>query len=278
MASLFPGQLHLLTGLRGLRSCHIGVSGGGATLFLLDVRTLLSLTHLTSLTLEAVQNNHAVFLPPAVAHGNAPHTLQVFAAMVNLHRLRLDHTFLVNDNIFGALRQCTKLTHLHIGVMHLTPPVPRGCLSLLQILTFGKAMRPRDILSTMLPLLPMPSLTGIGMFDSLGGIDSLEIFRPCVSGADVTAQVASLKEVARHLYAATRLVNLAITLAGNGAQSSSEIPWSKIADSLVHVAPKLAVLGLNNFPSMESDAAMLARACPGLKTLHIFNCNIKLSL
>lgn len=68
--------------------------------------------------------------------------------------------FFADDSFMVVLQGLTKLTMLEVGAIQLLQPTP-GHVSGLQLLPIATPTEPNSLLQTLLPLLPLPSLTAL---------------------------------------------------------------------------------------------------------------------
>lgn len=263
-----PAQLQQISCLVNLRSCSIGLPleecdddnphrPGCLTLF--DVAACFALTQLTQLCLRTVQ--HAAPLLPADA---AAERLAIgpLANLTSLQHLSLGHMFLVDDCVFPAIRQLTRLTHLSVGRVELSHPRP-GHLPLLQDLHVQRSLSSTQALQTLLPFLPLPCLA----------FSATAECRLEVSYTDDEApQAAALKRVAQCLAAAPVLNLQSLSLACHPQRIQMSI--RSIVQGLEPFAISLQSLTLEDLSNIGAEWGMLSSAMLRMRELYLDNCTL----
>lgn len=161
---IHPPDLQQLSGLVSLRHCDIRVielRTFRQVISLSNIANLLVATQLTFLNMHDVEHpvGHGGPMPPTMTAA-----VSQLGCMACLCSLDLGPAFYVADQEFCGLSRLTQLTRLFVGGIALTSP-RSGSLPLLRDLRirlheyWDTSLSGSQLLSSLLPLMPLPSLT-----------------------------------------------------------------------------------------------------------------------
>lgn len=251
-----PQQLQALPELTNLRSCSIGKMGEEQlVLWLEDVSMLFTLTQLTSLAIWNLQH------PPA-APGSADTERRAWAPLAGLSSLQslaFSPEFHVDDPVFSAMRQLTKLTSLSIARIDVSDTIHGQFPDLVTLNADAWEQQPSILLRTLSPLLPLSSLVAPQIV---------------LSAASQTEpmEAAALKEVASILASAPRLLPHTVTMTGR--QLVPPLNDTACTEALALLAGTLRSLHLDVMPALDATWAELGSCLKGVRYLQLSMCSI----
>lgn len=168
----------------------------------------------------------------------------------------------MDDGVFPALKQLTRLTHLAIGRVEVTHPHP-GHLPLLHDLHVQPYLPCTQVLQTLLPFLPLPCLAFV---------PTAECWLEVSHTGDEEAQAAALKRVVQCLAAAPilNLQSLSLTCHAQRTQMSSR----SIMQGLEPLASSLQSLTLKELSIVGAEWGMLSSAMLRMRELYLEKCTL----
>lgn len=280
-----PALIHSLAGLSLLRSLTISLDGLPAhglipltslvhlekltlssddkqMLSMLDASPLFTLTALTSLELAEAA------WPPSDASPADTAAVGLLSKLTNLTSLRLPHCG-IDDTAFNAIRHLCQLTTLSVASIALSHPTGPGHLPHLEELSIDgdfEMVRPSQVLSALLPFLPLANLR-----EHNEGMLELDLSHNGVANGGI--ELAALHSALRHLGAAPHLLYNCVSLLGNG-DGDDHLPLRQAVSCLAPLRGQVTSLILSDLEVNVGDWIALGAALPALDCLHVMECDL----
>lgn len=185
--------------------------------------------------------------------------------------------------VWAEVRHLTKLSLLDVHSIASANPEQHGHLLALQCLVLSEILKPKDLLSTLLPLLPLPSLMNIKNGHIAAGnccgpaIDVSIVEEEGRDAVPAALCMEALTAIARHLAAAPQLLDQHILIGGPNMLDAPNnlvltlLPSSKVAESLMHLSGKLVHLTMCFYTWEAACIHALSVALPRLWRLTLLD-------